>query len=113
MRRREEMRVIRHANGITYVAPGVLLPHERAQFGRSRPGEDAARRTARAALESALKDADESVRRWQARQAGWRAAHDAGYLLDDKSFAARLAQRGREMYAAAERGDAEYFRRLA
>ncbi|MFC8274921.1 hypothetical protein ACFUJR_20760 [Streptomyces sp. NPDC057271] len=66
-------------------------------------------------LVDALAAMDGVVRAWeavQAREAAWRAVHEAGWLDDDQAFAARLAQRRDEMYAAAERGDTAYFRRL-
>lgn len=102
------MRVIRRGETVTYVAPGVLLPEERAAAGAS---SDPVRRRWKRAVEAAgqaLKEL-EAVR---ARQAAFRQIVDAGWLLDDQAFARHQAERRRVMRAAADRGDVEFFRRL-
>ncbi|MFE7803323.1 hypothetical protein ACFU51_01350 [Streptomyces sp. NPDC057430] len=66
-------------------------------------------------LAGALAALDGAVRAWeavQAREAGWKAAYEAGWLMGDQAFAARQEQRRDDMHAAAERGDTAYFRRL-
>ena len=99
------MRVIRDGERVTYVAPGVALPSERA----AAPSEEVRRRwaSALAASEQTMKDL-EALRR---RQAAFRQVVDAGWLLDDDAFGRRLAERSEAMYAAAERV-VEFFRRL-
>lgn len=103
----EQMRVIRNGDVVTYVAPGVALPRER----NAGPAAVEARRrwaTALAAAERTMEKA-EALRR---RRAVFQRIADAGWLLGEQAFARRLEERAEEMYAAAEWGDVEFFRRL-
>lgn len=96
------MRVIRRGDAVIYVAPGVLLPEERAAAGAS---SEAVRRR----WKSAMAAADRTMKDWEAvqqRREVFRWLVDAGWLLDDQAFARHQAERTRAMLAAADRGDA-------
>lgn len=77
------MRVIRDEHGVTYVAPGVLLPEEKALLAAARrsPLRPVA---ARAVLAAALNDLDASMaalkRAQQPYSAGVALARRYGYL---------------------------------
>lgn len=87
----------------------------RAVHAAGRPGSRRQDAELRAKWTQALEGSERAVREWEAvqqRVAVFRRIAADGWLLDDRAFALHRAERRREMRAAADRGDVEFFRSL-